>query len=216
LILFDLDGTLVDSRQDIADAMNGTLERLGQMARPADELISYVGDGVVKLVERSLSAARGQPPSERQLAEAIAIYRADYGERFLNTTRPYPGIQQALEKLCRVPLAVISNKPTDLSERLLAGLGLRPYFRRVWGGDTTERRKPDPQPLLLLAAELKVPPAQTAMVGDSCNDVRAGRSAGMLTIGCAWGFRGAEELNACGADQVLASPLLLPLALGII
>jgi phosphoglycolate phosphatase len=216
LILFDLDGTLVDSRQDIADAMNGTLERLGQMARPVEELISYVGDGVAKLVERSLSAALGQPPSEQQLAAAIAIYRADYGERFLNTTRPYPGIQQALEKLCRLPLAVVSNKPTDLSERILSGLGLRSYFRRVWGGDATERGKPDPQPLLLLAAELGVEPAWTAMVGDSCNDVRAGRAAGMRTVGCAWGFRGAAELVACGADQVLASPLLLPPALGII
>jgi len=215
LIIFDLDGTLVDSSRDISGAMNAALARLGLGPRAPAELISYVGDGIPKLVERGLGAALERRPLDAELAEALKIYRAEYDARLLDHTRPYPGIPEALERIRSISMAVVSNKPTDLSERVLTGLNLRVYFSRVLGGDATARRKPDPEPLLLVAAGLGVEPAAAAMVGDSCNDMRAGRAAGMATIGCAWGFGGAAGLAGCQPDQVLASPLQIPLVLGI-
>jgi phosphoglycolate phosphatase len=215
LVLFDLDGTLVDSRSDISAAMNATLARLGFGSLRSEQIIGYVGDGVPQLVERSLRAVLDRTPTAKELAEAGRIYRAEYTDRCLDTTQPYAGIRQMLQQLIALPLAVVTNNPTALSEKVLSGLNLREYFCRVVGGDATERRKPDPQPLLEVADQLGIAPLLAVMVGDSCNDIRAGRGAGMRTVGCAWGFRGAAELRSCSADRVLASPLLLPAALGI-
>jgi len=177
LILFDLDGTLVDSLSDIASSVNELLEAMGTAALPRAQIQSYVGDGVRKLLERSLSGG-----SDAELDRAQAAYLAIYRRRLLETTRPYPGVVATLEALYRaLPLAVLTNKPVMESIRILDGLDLRRYFRAVYGGDSFARKKPDPMGVRFLEEELSAEPRRTLLVGDSTIDYRTARNAGILS-----------------------------------
>jgi phosphoglycolate phosphatase len=173
LILFDLDGTLVDSVRDIVSSVNELLEGSGRPALPREQIQSYIGDGVRKLLERSLDGA-----SDADLAREEAVYLSIYRRRLLETTRPYPGVVPALEALhLRLPLAVITNKPVMESRRILEGLDMRRYFRAVYGGDSFARKKPDPMGVRFLQEELGAEP--TLLVGDSTVDYRTAKNAGI-------------------------------------
>jgi len=175
LIIFDLDGTLVDSGEDIARSVNELLERSQRPALPHSQIIGYVGDGVRKLLERSLGEA-----SDPQLADAEALYLSIYRRRLLETTRPYPGVVAALEALHRDrPLAVLTNKPVMESLTILEGLGLRRYFRTVYGGDSFARKKPDPIGVRSLQEETGADAGETLLVGDSTVDFTTARNAGI-------------------------------------
>jgi phosphoglycolate phosphatase len=177
LILFDLDGTLVDSVQDIASSVNELRERMGRSALPPRTIQSFVGDGVRKLLERSLEAA-----PDADLAREEEVYLSIYRRRLLETTKPYPGVVPALEELhLRHPLAVLTNKPLAESLGILEGLHLRRYFRAVCGGDSFARKKPDPMGVRFLQEELGAQDGTTILVGDSSVDYRTAKNAGILS-----------------------------------
>ncbi len=175
LIIFDLDGTLVDSGEDIARSVNELLEASTRPALPHSRIRSYVGDGVRRLLERSLGEA-----SDAELARAEALYLSIYRRRLLETTRPYPGVVPALEILRRErSLAVLTNKPVAESLTILDGLDLRRYFRTVCGGDSFARKKPDPIGVRFLQEEAGADAAETLLVGDSTVDYSTARNAGI-------------------------------------
>ncbi|MGQ9897259.1 MAG: HAD-IA family hydrolase [Acidobacteriota bacterium] len=193
-LLFDLDGTLVDSRRDLATALDLTLGDLGLPPLGVEVTTRLVGDGARRLIERGLVAAGAKSMlSDAFIGEALERFNIHYAQHLLATTRPYPNVRAVLEHFAELPKAVVTNKPSHFSEAILQGLGLRPYFVAVIGGDTL--RKPHPAPVQSgLIACRGGNPAEAVMIGDSPNDIRAGRAAGMLTCGVTYGFRTSSEL----------------------
>jgi phosphoglycolate phosphatase len=186
LIVFDLDGTLVDSSRDLANAVNAALRRIDPSAPTlALEVIrSFIGSGARNLVARSLvHAGVALPP-----ADALPVFLEEYERRLTEHTRFYPGVEDTLDRLSEHPLAVLTNKPGDMSRRILEALGAGARFFRVYGGGDLPSRKPDPDGLLRLMAEAMATPRTTVMVGDSAIDVQTGRAAGARTVGVRYGF----------------------------
>jgi len=202
-IIFDLDGTLCDTVRDIALSANHVLERHGLRAVAAQHFRTMVGDGAAMLMRR---AAPGASPG--LLEQLLAEFRAQYLEHMLDSTHPYPGIAALLEELGsrRIPLAVLSNKPEDAAQRMAEALFPSKLFRAVRGQRPGVPIKPDPTAALELALELAVAPASCMFVGDSGVDMQTARSAGMVPIGVAWGFRGQAELEQHGAERVIREP----------
>lgn len=200
LVVFDLDGTLVDSRLDLAESTNALLATYGAPALPVDRVTMMVGEGARKLVEQALAAA-GLDPSE---PEALPRFLEIYGRRLLGHTRPYAGIPEALATLgADVPLAVLTNKPGALTQRLLDAFDLSRHFRQVIGGDSRWGRKPDPAGLRALMQAGGAEADATWLVGDSMIDVETARRAGTRMCVVLYGFgqlRG--ELVLDGSESV--------------
>jgi phosphoglycolate phosphatase len=209
-LLFDLDGTLVDSRADLVTGVNLMLRELGEPELTAAAVIGFVGEGARLLVERSLRASRGRDPEEGEIETALGLFVRHYREHLLDQTTLYPGVREALDELAGLPLAVVTNKPVELAVAMIDGLGLRGRFRVVLGGDSLPERKPSPLMLLEAARICGVAPAETFMIGDSRIDIAAGRAAGMQTGGFTSGFRGVEELRTAGADLLFDHFAALP------
>jgi phosphoglycolate phosphatase len=186
LVVFDLDGTLIDSARDLATAVNRALQRVapGAPALGGDVVRAFIGSGARVLMARSLARAGLPLPVE----DVLPVFLEAYAGCLLDTTRLYPGVADALERLRDRRLAVLTNKPGDMSRTILGGLGIADRFFRVYGGDDLATRKPDPAGLLRLAAEAGVDPSAALMVGDSAVDVRTGRAAGAATAGVTYGF----------------------------
>lgn len=203
LVVFDLDGTLVDSSRDIAASVNAALGRVapGTAALSLEAVLSFVGEGAGLLVERSLRHA-GLALS---VEEVLPVYVDCYRERLLDTTRLYAGVGEALDALAGTNLAVLTNKPGDMSRTILEGLGIASRFARVRGAGDVPSRKPDPAGLLGLMSELGASAGETWMVGDSATDVGVARAAGTRVAGVTWGFHPAE-LRAAAPDRVLDLP----------
>lgn len=208
-VVFDLDGTLVDSAPDLTRALNCLLDEIGRPALPLTAVLGMIGDGVAKLVERGL-AATGGPPQVPSSAALVERFRALYLDRLADETRPYPGVCEALASLAKdgYALGVCTNKPMAATEALLAALDLSRWFVAVSGGDGPQR-KPDPAPLLALLERLGASPARSVMVGDGVNDVVAARAAGMTAVLVSYGYARvpAPEL---GADRIVDSLAELP------
>lgn len=202
-LLFDLDGTLIDSREDLTNCVNLMLAELGLPELPAARVMTFIGEGLRLLVERSLRASQNGQPEEVQIDRAIAIYRRHYRAHLLDRTRPYPEVVEMLDYFAHLPKAVVTNKPYDFTLPILDGLGLSKYFAAVLGGDSLPERKPSPAPLIEAARRCEVSPAGCLMIGDSFVDVRAGHAAGMKTCGYVAGFRGRAELVEAGADFLI-------------
>jgi phosphoglycolate phosphatase len=185
LIVFDLDGTLIDSRRDLADAANALiLERRGSPL-PVDTITGMVGEGAALLVRRALKAAGTDLDVERDLPRFLELY----AERLLVHTRLYDGTREALETLAsRGPLAILTNKPQDPTERILEGLDIAKYFCRAIGGDSSHGRKPDPAGLASLIAAARTSAGETLMVGDSAIDLKTARAAGVPLCLVRYGF----------------------------
>jgi phosphoglycolate phosphatase len=186
LIVFDLDGTLVDSRRDLADSANALLKACGAAALSEEAIGRMVGAGAATLVARAFAASGRKPPDD-----ALGRFLAIYDQRLLNHTRPYPKIADVLAELgARAELAVLTNKPLDATRRVLAGLDLARHFPhdRVVGGDGPFARKPDPAGLRHLMAAAGVTPGETALVGDSVIDWRTARHAGTRLYLARYGF----------------------------
>ena len=205
LFLFDLDGTLIDSRADIAFSLNLALEHLNQRSLPETRIAEFVGDGVQKLVERLLREATGRPPDDSLIQECTLLFRKEYGKHLLDQTRLFPGVLQALDLLSWAKLAVVSNKPEGFCRRILEGLGVAERFCVILGGDSTPNRKPNPEPLHKAMEVCAVSPQETVMVGDSAADIRAGAAAGVTTCGIPGNFRSKSELEEAGCDLLLDS-----------
>ena len=210
-VIFDLDGTLADTIEDIAGAVNRSLSRRGL---PEHDIRLYklmVGDGFGALIQRAI-------PKESRTREFIEATRAeaaaDYAGRCLERTRAYPGVRELLAALASrgIPMAVLSNKPDELTKKCVAGLFPSIDFALVRGETKDFPRKPDPASALDACARLGVTPAgvtpaDVLYLGDSGVDMRTAKAAGMKALGALWGFRGEAELREAGADALLASPL---------
>lgn len=212
-LLFDLDGTLLDTLDDLAGAMNRVLAGRGLPGHPVDAYRTFVGDGVTALAERAL------PPSARQpevVAATVAALRDEYARSWAVRTRPYPGVTELLDALAArgLPLAVLSNKPHEATVAMVAYFLGRWPFAVVRGLQEGAPRKPDPTVALELAGLLGREPASCAFVGDSAVDVHTARRAGMTSVGVTWGFRGEAELVQAGAHHLIGAPLELLTLLG--
>jgi len=197
-LVFDLDGTLIDSKKDLVLAVNATLQEMGRQELPEDLVASYVGSGAPVLISRALGAAA----APEELQRALQFFLAQYEAHKLDYTREYPGVREALEKLRGVPMAVLTNKPVDISVRILQGLGLAEYFKSICGGNSFATKKPDPLGANHVLGELGVPAARAAMVGDSEVDVQTARNAGMISAIVNFGF-GTHNRQKYPADVYL-------------
>lgn len=209
-VVFDLDGTLVDSRRDIAEAANHALLGAGFTALPHAELESYVGDGAAPLMSR---AARLEPRDERvaQLVEAFLDY---YAQHPIDHTRLMPGAELALEALRPYPLGICTNKPRRTTLAVLNGLELTARFAGIVAGDDLPKRKPDPAMVHEAARLMGVPVTEVVMVGDGPQDVLAGRAAGAYTVGVRGGIQAVERLEAARPDLMIATLAELPDVIG--
>jgi phosphoglycolate phosphatase len=195
-LVFDLDGTLIDSRRDITTAINLMREGYGLPPLTLEQVVRMVGEGARVLIERAVG---GELPADR-IDEALARYLAHYDAVCLDATRPYPGVEEMLADLAAsFPLALLSNKGEALSRKVLAGLGLAGHFRDILGGDSLPTRKPDPAGLLLLAGRLGVPVQDLMLVGDTRIDAETAQAAGCAFALVEWGFPrppGVEDIRA--------------------
>jgi phosphoglycolate phosphatase len=205
--IFDLDGTLVDSLRDIADALNDALAELNQPRASLDEVRRWIGDGLTTLCRRASPTM--DPDALHRLVE---LARTHYQEHCADHTRPYRNILQMLDLLTArgAPLAVLSNKPHALTKEVLQRLDMMRYFAVARGCDAEEERKPSPNAALEIAARLGVEPAAVFFVGDSPVDVLTARNAGMIAVAVTWGFRDRQELCAARPDYVADNPLEIP------
>lgn len=209
-ILFDLDGTLVDSRADLAEAVNAVRRRRGLGVLGQDVVASYVGDGVKALLERVLSHPddAGRPagmPSAADLAAALADFRRAYAAHLLDRTALYPGVDAMLAAVADRPLAVVTNKPREFTLAILDGLGIVARFAVVVGGDDVERRKPHPDHLQAALDAAGLSATQSVMVGDSPNDILPARALGLTSVAVTWGLTSVERLRAAEPDHLVGS-----------
>ena len=200
LIVFDLDGTLIDSKIDLANSVNYMLREMKREALPLETVASYIGHGAPRLV----AGAMGQEASEADRQLGLEIFLAHYEKNSLAATRVYPGVKEGLQALRGTPMAVLSNKPEKMSLEILEQLGLRKFFRRVYGGDSFQKKKPDPMGARAILQELRVQPEEAAMVGDSDVDIETARNAGTMAIGVTYGF-GQHNRSANPADLYIDS-----------
>ena len=188
LVIFDLDGTLIDSRMDLVQSVNAMLRHVHHPELPAEVVASYVGDGAPMLVRRAL----GDPKDERFLKKALDYFLAYYREHKLDHTRSYAGIAEVLGRIqAHRParkMAVLSNKPVYPSRAIVEALGLSGFFIRVYGGDSFETKKPDPLGVETLLKETATVPEKALIVGDSSTDILTGRNARIRTCGVTYGF----------------------------
>jgi phosphoglycolate phosphatase len=210
-LLFDLDGTLVDSVPDLAAAANQLLAEIGYPPLDMAAIAGMVGDGVAKLVERVLAARQVNAVAP---ASATRRFAALYEANATTLTRPYPGVEAVLEDLTRggAKLALCTNKLEQVTRAVLEGLGLARFFPVVLGGDSLPTRKPDPGPLLAALRRIDVAPEAAAMVGDHRNDVLAARAAGVAAIFARYGY-GSATLGELRPDAIIDAFSELPRAL---
>jgi len=201
LYIFDLDGTLVDTAEDIAAGVNHALAALGLGSITAAQARAYVGDGTATLLRRALLLFK-DAPSEEEVQQAVRMHLDYYMRHLCVRSTLYPGVRETLPCLDGRK-AVVTNKPTDASRELLGALGIAGHFEGVFGSDAFPWRKPDPRPLLAVAERCGVNPGECLMVGDGAQDILAGRAAGMATCGAAYGFRGEAFLRRLRPDYLI-------------
>ncbi len=204
-VLFDLDGTLVDSLEDLGNSMNSVLERLGLPEHPLEAYRRFVGEGMEMLVRRALpDSARDEPT----LGRALEDMREEYGRRHAEKTRPYPGIPELLDALAsrNLRLAILSNKPDGPTRAIVAEMLGSWHFDAVVGARPGVPKKPDPTAALAISRDLGIAPEAFLYLGDTDTDMKTARAAGMHAVGVLWGFRGAEELRSAGALALVAAP----------
>jgi phosphoglycolate phosphatase len=205
-IIFDLDGTLLNTLEDLCDAVNRVLARNGFPPHPLDAYRYFVGDGAAALFKRALPAAR---QDEATLHRCLVDFRDDYGRHWNVKTRPYPGIPEMLDALVArgARLAVLSNKPHETTEKCVGGFLVRWRFDVVLGQHEPLPKKPDPAGALAIAARLEVRPDEILYLGDTGTDMKTAVSAGMYPAGVLWGFRTAGELVDNGARSLVSHPM---------
>ncbi|HEY3323958.1 MAG TPA: HAD family hydrolase [Planctomycetota bacterium] len=204
-VLFDLDGTLLNTLDDLADSMNSALRELGCPEHPVNAYKHFVGDGVLTLAKRTLPNERLDDPT---IQKAVTLMRAQYSQRWSAKTKPYPGILELLESLTarKIRCAVLSNKPDDFTKLMVAKMLSRGTFEHVAGARAGVPHKPDPAGALEIAKLMKLSPAEFVYLGDTNTDMRTAVSAGMFPVGALWGFREAKELSDNGAKVLVKEP----------
>jgi phosphoglycolate phosphatase len=197
-LIFDLDGTLIDSKLDLVHSVNATLRELKRPKLPEEIISSYIGNGAPLLVAKSLGP--GVPPAE--LDRALKFFLTYYEAHKMDNTCAYPGVAEALEHLSAMPMAVLTNKPERISVRILEALGLAKYFRAIYGGNTFSTKKPDPLGVNTILREFSARPNEGLLIGDSEVDVQTARNAGILSAIVNYGF-GIHDRAAHPADLYL-------------
>ncbi len=205
-VLFDLDGTLLDTLEDLADAVNAVLSSLGFAVHPVDAYRYFVGDGVETLMRRTLPAPAAADPA--LFARAVDAQRTEYRARWKAKTRPYPGVPELLDALEHrgMRMAVLSNKPDAFVGEMVRHYFPRTPFEIARGARPGVPVKPDPGSALQVAAEMRLAPEDFLYLGDTNTDMRTARAAGMSSVGALWGFRTEAELRESGAERLIASP----------
>jgi len=212
LVIFDLDGTLIDSRLDLVHSVNAALRHIGRPELPDEVIASYVGDGAPILIQRALG---GEVVDEALVRKGLEFFLAYYREHKLDHTTVYAGIEHALAAIQHSSnggspavarkMAVLSNKPVIPSRAIVEALGLGPFFTHVYGGNSFTTKKPDPEGARKLLEETGVLPEHAAIIGDSHVDIRTGRNAGLWTVGVTYGFA-PHTLGDCPPDVLVDSP----------
>ncbi len=211
-VLFDLDGTLIDSAPDLIAAVGAMLECLGRPVPAADRIEGYVGKGIPRLVHRALTADMQADAEPAFHAHAVALFEGFYRQQSGRASKLYPNVTESLEQLrqAQIPLACVTNKARAFTLPLLEQFDLVRFFDRVVAGDDALARKPDPAPVWLALEGLRacrpaaaITPARVIMIGDSANDVRAARGAGCAAWCVPYGYREGETIDALGADRVV-------------
>lgn len=197
LIIFDLDGTLIDSKTDIANSVNFALAQEGFPTLPQKTIESFVGRGMMYLIRDVIGT-----PTEEQAQKVAQNFWQHYMEHLLDETYMYSGVQEFLDEFSYIEKAVVTNKPYAFSKKILEGLKIAPHFRWLIGGDSLPHQKPSPKMLDPIFEELGHKPS-TLFVGDSQIDIDCGKAAGTLTCGVTYGFRDPEELVACKPDYLI-------------
>jgi phosphoglycolate phosphatase len=197
-LIFDLDGTLIDSQSDLIHSVNAMLRELGRRELAEETISGYIGHGAPQLVARAL----GEGCTEEERQRALQFFLSYYELHKLDTTSAYPGVTETLEKLANWPMAVLSNKPARISVRILEALSLAKYFRVIYGGNSFETKKPDPLGARTILKELGTEPLEAMLVGDSEVDVQTARNTGMVAAAVNYGF-GVHDRVAYPADIYL-------------
>ena len=219
MILFDLDGTLVDSVPDLAAAVDGMMLQLGLPARGEAAVRQWVGNGVQNLVGRALSNSMTAVPNPELFAQALPIFMQLYAENTAGNSHLYAGVQETLDFLhtqTDLKLGCVTNKAEQFTLPLLQTLGIRDYFAIVVSGDSLPEKKPHPLPLLYAATQLGVTPTDALMVGDSKSDVKAARAAGFPVVCTSYGYNHGEDIRNYHPDAVIDSLIELKQLLGLI
>jgi phosphoglycolate phosphatase len=209
LLVFDLDGTLIDSGADLCASVNSMLRHFGRPELPQEIIATHIGDGAAMLVSRSL----GEPEDCDYLESAVTYFLDYYREHKLDQTYVYPGVFESLDSLrdAGLAMAVLTNKPIGPSQAICDALGLSPYFFRIYGANSFATKKPNPEGLLALVREAGVTPGETLMIGDSDVDVLTARNAGVWSMGCSYGLS-PHTLAIVTPDCLVESPAAWPLA----
>jgi len=219
LAVFDLDGTLIDSQLDLANAVNAMLRHFGRRPEPVPVIANYIGDGALLLVRRALGDPDGSATDEAFVKEALDYFVHAYTLHMTENTLPYPGVLDSLARIRAarpdIQMAVLTNKPVRPSRALCDHFRISPYLFQNYGGNSFHTKKPDPEGLLPLMREAGVTPQQTVMIGDSAVDVLTARAAGAWSIGCTFGLS-PHTLLPAGPDVTVDSPADWPAALGIL
>jgi phosphoglycolate phosphatase len=200
LIMFDFDGTLADTKDDIAASANHVLNRRGQPEKPVDEIAGYIGDGLPTLLKRVLRVE-----DDDVIVEAIKTFREHYFDHCLDKTRAYPGVEDTLDYFTDKTLAVVTNKPKVFTDKILESLGLSHHFITVVGGDGAYAKKPSPEAFQAVLGALMIPARKALVVGDSPNDIKGGRAAGCITCAVTYGIGSRELLKASSPDFTVDS-----------
>jgi len=208
LVIFDLDGTLIDSRLDLVHSVNAALRHIGRPELPEHVIASYVGDGAPVLIQRALG---GEKIDEAVVRKGLEFFLSYYREHKLDHTTVYSGISDALSAIQNAAngsprkLAILSNKPVIPSKAIVEALGLARHFVQIYGGNSFQTKKPDPEGARKLLEETGVRPEQAAIVGDSHTDIETGQNAGLRTVGVTYGFA-PQTLEDASPDVVVDSP----------
>jgi phosphoglycolate phosphatase len=197
-LIFDLDGTLIDSQRDLIRSVNVMLREMGRVELKEETISGYIGQGAPQLVGRAL----GETATQEEHKRALQFFLSYYEEHKMDTTRAYPGVAETLEELAGLPMAILTNKPARISVRILNELGLKRYFRAIYGGNSFETKKPDPLGANTILREFGVTPREALLIGDSEVDVQTARNAGALAAAVNYGF-GIHDRAAHPADIYL-------------
>lgn len=215
LVLFDLDGTLVDSVPDLGYCVDGMMQKLGRPAWGEARVREWVGNGVERLVKRALIGQLDGEPVEDEYQRALPLFMSLYAEHNGKRSRLYPGVENGLRQLQEAgyTLACVTNKAEQFTLPLLRALGIHDYFRLITSGDSLPRKKPDPLPLTYTAQHFGVAPEACLMVGDSSNDVKAARAAGFGIVCVPYGYNHGVDIRESSPDAVIPSLDQLPILL---